>query len=308
MSNQTAHPSTAAPPNAAMLWLVLVVVGVAWGGTGPLSKLAVSTGHHPVGIVLWTAILGSAVLTAVLVATGRRLPLSWRHLGFYLGCGLLGNALPNGVSYAAYGQLPIGVVMIVLSLVPIMTLLIALPLRIEAADPRRLLGIGLGIVAVLLIALPRTSLPDAGKAIWILLPVVTAVSYAAENIFVAVARPRGTDPLILMCGLMWGSLFLLLPTAALTDAWFGLADFGVPEQSIVAIAVLNVCAYFGFLWLIGHAGPVFASQIGYVVTGSGVLLGMIFFDERHSAWIWAALLVMSAGLALVRPRTGGGQG
>ena len=34
---------------------------------------------------------------------------------------------------------------------------------------------------------------------------------------------------------------------------------------------------------------------GYVVTGSGVVLGMIFYGERHSPWIWAAL-------ALVKPR------
>jgi drug/metabolite transporter (DMT)-like permease len=61
-------------------------------------------------------------------------------------------------------------------------------------------------------------------------------------------------------------------------------------------------AYFGFIWLIGHAGPVFASQVGYVVTASGVLLGMAIYDERHSAWVWAALALMFAGLALVKPR------
>jgi drug/metabolite transporter (DMT)-like permease len=61
-------------------------------------------------------------------------------------------------------------------------------------------------------------------------------------------------------------------------------------------------AYFGFIWLIGQAGPVFASQVGYVVTGSGVVLGMIVYGERHSPWIWAALALMFAGLALVKPR------
>ena len=46
----------------------------------------------------------------------------------------------------------------------------------------------------------------------------------------------------------------------------------------------------------------FASQIAYVVTGSGVALGMLIYDERHSPWVWAALALMFAGLALVRPK------
>ena len=33
----------------------------------------------------------------------------------------------------------------------------------------------------------------------------------------------------------------------------------------------------------------FASQVAYVVTGSGVALGMLIYDERHSPWFWAAL-------------------
>ena len=46
----------------------------------------------------------------------------------------------------------------------------------------------------------------------------------------------------------------------------------------------------------------FASQVAYVVTGSGVALGMLIYDERHSPWVWAALALMFAALALIRPK------
>ena len=49
------------------------------------------------------------------------------------------------------------------------------------------------------------------------------------------------------------------------------------------------------------SGPVFASQVGYIVTATGVLLGMAFYDERHSIWVWAALALMMVGLSLVKP-------
>ncbi len=182
------------------------------------------------------------------------------------------------------------------------TLLLALPLGIERPDPRRLFGLGLGVVAVGLIVLPQASLPEPGQAAWVALPVIVALAYAGENIYIAAARPPDIDALTILCGLSWGALILLTPVALVSDAWFDITRLGPPEQAIVVISALHMGAYFGFIWLIGQAGPVFASQVAYVVTGSGVVLGMIVYAERHSPWIWAALALMFAGLALVKPK------
>ncbi|MFQ5565742.1 MAG: EamA family transporter, partial [Paracoccaceae bacterium] len=158
-----------AQPRPILLWLALIAIGIAWGATGPLSKLAVSTGNHPIGVTFWSTTIGTVVLTAVLLARGRRLPLDRRHLAFFLVCGLLGTALPSSLSYTAYRHLPIGIMAIVLALVPMPTLLLALPLGIERPDLRRLAGLGLGALAVLLIVAPETSLPEPGQAAWVAL-------------------------------------------------------------------------------------------------------------------------------------------
>ena len=100
--------------------------------------MAVSTGNHPIGVTFWNTLIGAIVLTPILLLSGRRLPLDRRHLVFFMICGLLGTALPNSLSFTAYKHLPIGVVAIVIALVPMSTLLIALPLRIERPDRRRL--------------------------------------------------------------------------------------------------------------------------------------------------------------------------
>ena len=39
------------------LTLILIVVGVSWGLTAPLSKIAVSTGHHYLGLLIWQIIV-----------------------------------------------------------------------------------------------------------------------------------------------------------------------------------------------------------------------------------------------------------
>jgi drug/metabolite transporter (DMT)-like permease len=298
----TSQPTLQAVHRPTRLWLALLIIGIGWGITGPFSKLAVSTGNHPIGVTFWNTVIGAVVLTTVLLASGKRLPLERRHLVFFLICGLLGTALPNSLSYTAYRHLPIGIISIVIALVPMTTLLLALPMGIERPEPRRLIGLGLGAMAVGLIVLPDASLPEPGQAAWVVLPLIVALSYAAENIYIATARPAGVEALTIMCGLFWGALILLTPLLVVSDAWFDITRFGPPEQAVVAISFLHIGAYFGFIWLIGQAGPVFASQVGYVVTASGVILGMLFYGERHSPWLWAALALMFAGLTLVKPK------
>jgi len=294
-------PETTAPRNV-LPWVVLVAIGLAWGATGPLSKLAVSDGNHPVGVAFWTTTIAAVVLTTALFASGRRLPLDRRHLLFFLGCGLLGTALPNTLSYTAYKHLPVGIMVMVVSLVPMATLLLALPLGLERVEPRRLLGLMLGTAALMMIALPETSLPEPDQAAWIVLPVIVTLAYAGENIYIAAARPPGCDTLTVMSGLSWAALALLVPMLVATGGWVDLGRMAPPERAIVASATLHIFAYFGFIWLIARAGPIFAAQVAYVVTGSGVVLGMVVYGERHSPWVWGALALMFAGLALVKPR------
>ena len=67
--------------------------------------------------------------------------------------------------------------------------------------------------------------------------------------------------------------------------------------------MINVLAYGSFIYLIETSGPLFASQMAYVVTLAGVFWGMWLLAESHSYWVWAALLVMIAGLFLVQPKS-----
>lgn len=284
------------------LWFILVVIGIAWGATAPLSKLAVSTGYHPIGIALWSDVIGGLILTIIIFSRGRSIPLSKGHILFYIVCGLLGTALPSSTLYEAYKHLPVGVNMIVLSLVPMLTIAISVPLRIDYMNLQRGIGLALGILAVIVIAAPQTSLPDPSLAILVLLPIIAAASYSIENVVIAKYQPSDCDPITTICGLSWGALVWLVPALFISDGWFVPSSFGPPEQAIVASGILHIISYVGFVWLINNAGPVFAAQVAYVVTGAGVLFGIIFYRESHSYWVWLAFVLMMIGLSLVKPR------
>jgi hypothetical protein len=93
-----ASPTTVqTAPYPALMWLALLVIGLGWGATGSFSKLAVSTGNHPIGVTFWNMAIGAVVQTALLLFSGRRLPFDRRHLVFFVTCGFLGTALPNSL-------------------------------------------------------------------------------------------------------------------------------------------------------------------------------------------------------------------
>jgi len=287
---------------AAFLWAVLIAVGVAWGGSQLLSKIAISTGHDPAGVTLLETVIAAVITTLACVLRGRRLPLSRGSVVFYIACGFFGAALPGTLNYTTLQYLPVGIVSILIAGVPMMTLLLGRATGRERLTGLRMLGIAMGAGAVAMIALPDAAVPGVGQAVWVMLGLTVALSYAIENILIDTAAPPGTDALTLMAGMSWAGMALLLPLVWARDGWVDLTPLGNAELAILAVSVVHLVCYTSFVWLVQAAGPVFAAQVGYLVTISAVFWGMTILGERHAQIIWIALALMLAGMALVRPR------
>ena len=70
----------------------LVLLGVGWGSTQPLGKIAASSGHPPLTLILWQTVICVVVLGALTLVRGKGLVLTRRALGFYLAVAVLGAA------------------------------------------------------------------------------------------------------------------------------------------------------------------------------------------------------------------------
>jgi drug/metabolite transporter (DMT)-like permease len=280
---------------------VLLALGCAWGLTMPLMRIAVSTGHGPLGIVFWQQILTLAVCLGLLAAL--RLPwgLTRDRLGLFAVVAVFGTLLPGWIAFRTAAELPAGIRAILIAIVPMFTLPIALALGTERPDLRRALGVLAGGLAVLLLLAPG-ALP-AARAGMVLLALGGPLAYAIEANWIAARGAEGLHPFQILAGasalgaLASGPLALLTgETASLSPPW------GPPELAILASGVLNAFAYAGYVWLIAAAGAVFASQIAYLVTAAGMGWSMLLLGERYAPGIWLAAALMLGGIALVRPR------
>lgn len=283
----------------------LLAIGAAWGLSAPVIRYATGTGFGAVTILLVQSAVNVVALGLFLAATGRlhRLPLDGAHLRLYAVVGLCGIALPGLASYSATTHLPAGIISIVISLVPLFALPLALALGTERFDARRLGGVGLGAVAMVLLIGPDASLPDPAAWVWVPLAALAPLFYAVEGAYVYASRACKADLLqTLWAGYAIG-LAILVPLAVVApeplwpDRISGLAVAG-----FVISGFLGISAYAGYLFLLRNTGAVFGAQVAYTVTGMGIVWSMSLLGERYAVWVWAALGLLFTGLFLVQPR------
>lgn len=286
-----------------MPFMLLVLLGVGWGGSFALIKAATSAGAAPLGVALWGALGSGLVVLASMLAIERPLPLARRHLVFYAVSGIVGVALPDAAIYFAARRLPVGVLTLLVTLAPILTYGLSLAAAVERLAWLRVAGILAGACGIALMVLPEASLPEPGLRGWVLLAALGTLGYAIQNVYIAGWAPAGSDAMGQACGsLVLGGL-ALLPLVLATDAWVALSPpWGTGEWQVVGIVAVNAACMGLFFALIRSNGPVFASQVAYVVTIAGLLWGAVFFAERPSVWVWAAVASMFAGIALVGGR------
>jgi drug/metabolite transporter (DMT)-like permease len=287
------------------LWLtaILVVLGAGWGITQPLSKIATSSGHGPFGLVFWQLAIGALVLGAVTFARGKGLPLGAAQMRLYVVIALIGTVIPNAASYAALAKLPSGILSLLLSLVPMLAFPIALALGLDRPSLARLAGLALGLGGVALIVLPGTALPEPGQLWWVPVALIAPLFYALEGNVVAKWGRLGLDPVQLLFGASVVGTVIALPLALGSGQWIDpRPPWGAPELALIASAVVHGIVYSSYVWLVGRAGPVFAVQVSYLVTGFGLAWAMWLLDERYAGAVWGAAALMALGLMLVTPR------
>ena len=285
-------------------YATLVFMGLVWGAVFPITKIAVSTGYKPFGIMVWQMVIGITLSAAFLLLRGKTLNFTRANLPVYFGVAMLGTVLPNFFSYTASAELPAGIISILIALVPLFSMPVALLMGFERFNWVRLLGALSGAVALLLLIGPEASLPDPTKYVFVLIMAVAPLLYGLEGNFLTYMGERGLDATQTLFGATIVALIFAVPLALGLDQWIDpIKPWGAPEWAIPAGATLNIIAYILYVWLIHRAGPVFSSQVAYLVTGWGVLISMVFLGETYSSWVWLAMGLMLLGVALVRPRS-----
>lgn len=280
--------------------LMLLVLGTNWGLGFTLGKVGVLGGLHPLSYAFWQCLGGGLVLLAICAWRNLLPPVRLKHLRYYLICGATNVAMPNFVALTAAQHIPVGIIVLIISLAPLLTYAVSLGFGLERFSPRKVGGLVLGLTGALMILVPKSSLPSPDAAPWVAFALITPLCYGLSNVYLGWARPPDVASLSLGSAMQIAAGLVLLAMALLV----GTVHVPFPPQTNAEIANVAHIAISGFgalvfFELMRMRGPVVASQVGYIVCLSGVFWGKLFFAEQHSFWIWAAMATIFTGLALV---------
>lgn len=288
---------------AAVLFAILTLMGAGWGMTQPLSKIAVGGGYRQFGLVFWQLGIGAVVLTAVQAFRRRAFRTDRPALLVYFVIALIGTVIPNSAGYEAIRHLPSGLISILLSMVPMFAFPIALAMGNERFVWVRFAGLLLGLLGVMLIALPEASLPERAMVLFLPLALIAPIFYGLEGNVVDRCGTAGLSPVEVLHGASLIGALIALPLALATGQFIDpRPPWGLPDAALVGASMIHVAVYTAYVWMVRQAGPVFAVQVSYLVTGFGVIWAMLILDETYSGWVWSAMGVMLVAMLLVQPR------
>lgn len=283
--------------------LALLFMGTVWGLGFTLAKIAGLHGAHPVGLIIWETIGSGLLLLAVCAIFGRYPRLRWPHLRNYLVNGLLGFTIPGPILFWAAPHLPVAALTLMIPMAPLLTYVLIVALRAEKFDLVRALGVLAGFAGVALIVLPEGSLPEAGQVGWVLLALGASAFYAVQNVYIALHTPPDADVLTQTTGMLLLGGLAAIPFAVATDGFLW-PDWpmSLAVQAATVMLLINAVLMFLYVWVLRTLGAVFASLNANIITLAGAMWGWLFFAEAPSPWIWAAMLAMALGVALVTLR------
>ncbi len=284
--------------------VLLLLYGVSAGAAFSVTKIAIVAGVRPLGFATWQFIGAALVMTVFGFLRGDLPALSRRHLVFYAVCGGPCLALPLTGMFVVLEHLPAGIVGLIIATLPIITYALALIVGLERVRWLRAAGIACGVVGAALILLPNSAPAMHGSAGWVLLAFVSPIMYAFGNLYVGTRRPADISALALTVGMLVVAAAVMVPVSLLSGQFYlpRFADPGRGEFMIAIQIVLASLNYLMFFEIIRRAGPVYFSQIGYIVTLSAMLWAVVLFGERYSIWVMGATALVFAGIALTNAK------
>lgn len=283
-------------------WTHLFLLGVLWGGSFFLAKIAVAE-IAPLTLVLLRVGIAALALHIWLGLRGVSIRPMLELAGGFAILAILNNIIPFSLIFVGQTELGAGLASIINATTPIWTILVANMLTTdEKLSWNKIFGILLGIAGTMVMIGPGV-LAGLGGPVWAKLAILVAtLSYAFAAIHAR--RFKSVEPALVATGQLSASTVLILPIAVFID---GPAAAFVGDISlwavVIALALFSTAyAYILFFNIVASAGATNVSLVTLVVPASAILLGAAFLGERLEMFEMVGMTLIALGLVTIDGR------
>lgn len=288
-------------------WLLLVLLGIIWGGSFPAVEVALQ-GFLPLQIAALRISLAAVLLMIIVPLTGRSMPgfsdpserRVWLHA---LGVAIFTNALPFAL--LSWGQqfVTSGFAGISMAVVPLFVLPLAhLVVPGERLNRFKSIGFLLGFLGVLVLV-GKGAFGSSGATsenLARMACIAATACYAIGNIITRLSPPTSQVGFS-SASLLLASL-LIVPVALLSEGLPVLSP-SAPTLAILYLGLVpTALATVLMVRIIRTAGPSFMVLVNFQVPVWAAMMGVVFLSETLPTRFILALGLILAGLAISRLR------
>ena len=275
----------------------LILLAALWGGSFLFMRVAAPV-LGPVWLIALRVLIAGLVLLP-LVLRRRQLGLLREYGWRLLWVGFVSAAMPFTLLAYSSLELTAGLTSILNATVPIFGVLIGMAVYSEAISLRRLAGVLLGFVGVVVLV----GLPQAGSSAP-LLSVLAGLGAAVSYVFAAnFAKRRLSEAptLVFVTGSQLGAAVFLLPLLPMfpppqtPDAWV--------VAAVLGLAVLSTAlAFVIYFQLIREVGPTRTLTVTYLIPVFAFSWGALLLDEGITLVMLLGGALVLSGVALANSR------
>ncbi|HEX6177563.1 MAG TPA: EamA family transporter [Thermoanaerobaculia bacterium] len=282
--------------------IAFAIVCVVWGTTYLGIAIAIET-IPPLALTSIRFVIAGAIMTAIAMLRGEKIPRDPRTLGNLAIVGLLMVGVGNLAVVWAEEWVPSGLAALFVATAPFwMVVIEAFRTHGERAGLRSGLGMLIGFVGVALLVTPG----GAGPA-WNFNFIAGAIAIQIGSMAWQLGSVRGKYylshvPLLASAALqmLFGGLIVGVVSIAIGEP----ARFALNPRTFAALAYLtifgSVIAYSAYVYALAHMRTTKSSLYAYVNPVVAVILGWLILDEALTPLSILAMIVILGGVALVQ--------
>lgn len=259
-----------------MHYIFFIIISLVWGSAFFLMKQA-TFAFGPLTIGAISTFGGSAILWGFWAIKRVKWCISRQHIIPLLFVSFFGFSFPFAIQPYLINLIGHGFIGMMVSLVPVLTIVVSIPLLRVFPTRVQFFGVLVGIIGITLIVID--GLNRSIKPLYLLLAVSVPVCYATSNTLLQKSLTK-IPPIVLSALLMTISTVVLTPLALFTE------NITIDDQFITALTAILLLSVFVrglgmllFYRLIQSKGPLFAGLVTYVIPVEALLWS--WFDNEH---------------------------
>jgi drug/metabolite transporter (DMT)-like permease len=289
-----------APEIGAANWLMVVALGLVWGGSFLFVEIAL-TGIGPFWLAASRILLAGALTTLFWGMRGGALFTGRARASWTLmtAIGAMSTALPFmalswGQQFTTAGFAGVSMAAVALMVLPLAHVLVPG----ERMTARKVLGFLVGFAGVAVLMGPEAfrSSGAAGEIPGRLACLAAAGCYAVSSVLMRRLPP--VDPVGLSAVTLWIGAVLVTGAALWREGLPSMPPAGVVAVIVTLGLVQTALANLMRIQVIRTAGPTFMSLTNYQVPVWSVLMGAVFLGEALEPSLFLAMALILAGVAV----------